>query len=354
MKRICFIISDISKCGGTEKVCLTIANELCRRGYDIHIISLLNRELPFFEFDNRITFHVLLGNAIEKKLKYKRWYKKYKIRHILQNLEIDTVVDTTLSDLVALSVAGSSIKYILWVNFSYDFAISYKPHCNAINHIKDKDCTLVTLTNKDREMYIQYSIRADKIRCINNPITFDIPPYAVRNSKTILSVGRFSQEKGFDMLLRAWSIIEKECPDWKLELWGNEDASDNPICQLKDELCLTNVHIKGRTNKIKDVFANAGIYVLPSRSEGFGLVLIEAAAMSLPLIAFDCPNGPKEIITQDFDGILVEANNIEKLAAAILKLIKNSNMRIEMGRNAYEMSHKYVIKNIGNRWSNIL
>ncbi len=354
MRKICFIISDISKCGGTERVCLTIANELCRRGYNIHILSLLYKGLPFFAFDKRITFHTLLKNAIEKKFVYKRWYKKYKIKYILHKIRADIVIDTTLSDLVAKSVTGISIRYMLWVNFSYDFAISYKPHSDAINFIKDKDCTLITLTNKDKELYIQRGMRSDNVHCISNPITFDIPPYAARNSKTILSVGRFSYEKGFDLLLKAWSRIEKECPDWTLELWGDDGTSDGSIHQLKDELKLKHVQINGRTNNINDIFANAGIYVLPSRSEGFGLVLIEAASMSLPLIAFDCPNGPKEIIANNWDGILVEANDIEKMANAILKLIQNPNMRIEMGNNAHTMSYRYNTKAIGDIWDKLL
>jgi len=352
--RICFCVSDISACGGTERVCLKIADELCHRGHEIHIVSLTSKDEPFFDFDKRIVFHTLLPTRLDKKFIHKRWYKKWKLSRLLNRLKVDFVIDTTLSDIISSAVLKRSEKYISWIHFSHDYTSNYKPHVNTINQLKEKGGNMVVLTESDRQMYIEDILSSEKITVIHNPITFDTIPAPGKREKKVISVGRFAPEKGFDLLLKAWAIVEKEDNDWRLEIWGDDGRYDSNLYDLKDRLGLKRATLHGVTSDVGALMQQSSIYALSSRTESFGLVLLEASVCRLPLIAFDCPSGPRAIIKDGVNGMLVPGENVELLAEAILDLIKNDEKRERMGNVAFEMSKRFSLDEIADQWECLL
>lgn len=186
------------------------------------------------------------------------------------------------------------------------------------------------------------SLTYTKDRTINHP------------ENKVLAVGRFAHEKGFDLLLRAWSIVEKEIEDWTLEIWGDTGQDTGNVRNTFHTLHLKRASLHLATDQIQKKFEEASIYVLSSRHEGLGLVLLEASAYSLPLVAFDCPNGPREIIKNGFNGILVDPENVEALAASIILLIKDQNMREQMGKNAFAHSKEFAMDRIIPQWINLI
>lgn len=358
MKKICFFIDDISQCGGTERVCLIIANKLCDLGYDVKILNVLNKKDSFFECDPRISLHTLLNNYIERKLKYKKWYKIWKMRRLLVHWGIDVVidVDTTLSNLTIPAVNGTLIKIISWDHYSYYKAKEYQPRMDALELIKRYNVPLVVLTKADRELYIDNeAVSPNIIHQIYNPLTFESDCYIEHESRKVIAVGRFTYEKGFDLLLQAWSIIESQYTDWHLEIWGDNGLNmSKQLHDLKNKLHLQNVSLNKSTKDVRSKMADASIFVLSSRFEGLGIVLLEAATMSLPLVSFNCLNGPKEIVEDGKNGFLVEPENIQELANKLMILMGNKELRQKMGINSFETSKYFKLSSVIKQWVKLI
>lgn len=354
---LCFTVGNISNCGGTERVMLAIASELCRKGYDVHVMSYYGNGKPFFECDGRIKIHTLLTAVEARWMSTHPKYLVLKSKLIFRRIKPEVVIDTDLltANLTIPAVQGTRIRHVVWDNFSYEyFKRVYHEHI-ALEKVKSNGSHLITLTHKDRELYIsEQNVNVEKIHQIYNPLTFDGIDPLTHSDNVVLSVGRFAHEKGFDMLLKAWEKIEEKVPDWSLEIWGDTGIDTGDVHKTFCSLNLSRAKLHPSTDKIRERFENAGIYVLPSRHEGLGLVLLEASACSLPLIAFDCPNGPREIIKDGYNGILVEPENVDALAEAILKLIKDQTLREQMGINAYTYSNEFSMEHIIPKWITLL
>lgn len=184
---------------------------------------------------------------------------------------------------------------------------------------------------------------------IPNPLTKYPDVHSSQNSKTVISVGRYDPVKGFDMLIDAWAIVSKTHPDWRLKIVGPGERT--PYVEQVKRLELEQyVSCMGASNRIYDEMAEASFYVLSSRSEGFGLVLVEAMAVGLPCVAFSCSPGPRSIVSHHQNGILVEKDNVLKLAEAICYMIENNLIREEYAVQAQIDAARYRVENIMQKW----
>ena len=140
------------------------------------------------------------------------------------------------------------------------------------------------------------------ITMIPDPLPIEVNNHSPLSAKRVITIGRYSYEKGYDLLLRAWSIVEKKCTDWKLDIFAMGDPT--PYVKILDELSIDKkrCHLNSSVVDVESEYINSSILVQPSRTEGFGLVLVEAMACGLPVISFDCENGPRSIITEGEDG----------------------------------------------------
>ncbi len=146
-----------------------------------------------------------------------------------------------------------------------------------------------------------------------------------------------------------WAIVIQKHPDWKLNLFGTGDYEYyQNMANLKGINHSFTCHPP--TSAIYEEYKNSSIFVLSSRHEGFGLVILEAMSVGLPVVAFACPSGPKALISNDSDGILVENGNINKLADGICYLIENSDIRKKMGTNAILKAKEYPKDIIMKKW----
>ena len=356
-KMICFVISDISRCGGTERITLLIASELRRLGYDIHILSMYGKKKTYFDYNPKVKLH-RLNRSIELKLIHshpKYSICKFRLWCILHrpNVIIDTSI--MMGNITIPAIKGLPIKHIAWDNFSYEYYKQVNHEKIALEKLIVNNSHLITLTAKDKELFIkEQNVNPDLVHHIPNPLTFNQESPIQHHNKVVLSVGRFVHEKGFDLLLKAWKIVEQQVEDWSLEIWGDTGHDTGNVYKTYQFLNLKRASLHPATSNIIEKYRNASIYVLSSRHEGFGLVLLEASTMSLPLIAFDCPNGPREIIEDGVNGYLVESENVEKLAERLIVMMKDEGSRLEMGFNAYCLSKRYNINNIVVLWRDML
>lgn len=219
---------------------------------------------------------------------------------------------------------------------------------HIMNSLKRCSC-VVTLTNGDVAYWKNY---ASRIEVIPNILTVEPKPVKDYSVKRVICAGRYAPQKGYDLLMDAWRQLAYHYSDWQLYIFGNGDRS--PYQKIVNRLGLGNsVHLMNATQDIVDEFTQSSIYVMSSRFEGFGLVLAEAMACGLPCISFDCPHGPRDIIRNGEDGLLVENGNIQALAHALERLMADEELRQAMGQRATKNIIRYSPDAIMKQWTKL-
>ena len=188
------------------------------------------------------------------------------------------------------------------------------------------------------------------VQMIPDPLSIKVAGQSLLDSKRVIAVGRYSYEKGFDLLLKIWLEVEKRFPDWRLDIYGMGDPT--PYVKLMDDLSIDKerCHLNSSLVNVEQEYLDSSILVQPSRTEGFGLVIIEAMACGLPVVAFDCENGPRSIITDGEDGYLVPVSNIDLFANRLSELMNNKQKRKQMGEKGRLRSERYHIDKIALQW----
>ena len=205
------------------------------------------------------------------------------------------------------------------------------------------------LTEEDKDAWPELK----NICVIPDPLSFIPTKHSELKEKRVIAVGRYVYQKGFDLLLQAWSKIEKQYPDWQLAIFG--DGNRTPYEKQLEALEIDNkrCHLNGPTSDIQQEYINSSIFVFSSRFEGFGMVLVEAMACGLPVVSFDCPCGPKDIVKDGEDGILVENGNIDLLAINLSNLLNSKSLRQSMSKAGQKNAQRFCIDHIAEQWRNI-
>ena len=170
--------------------------------------------------------------------------------------------------------------------------------------------------------------------------------------KNIIAVGRLTEQKGFDLLIKVWEKVEAEMNDWTLNIYG-EGELRGQLQKMIQEKKLRNIHLCGYTDNIEEKYLESSIFALTSRYEGYVLVLIEAQAKGLPCISFDCKEGPSEIIDDGVNGFLIEEGDIEAYSKKLMILMRDISLRQRFSENARKDLEKYDIRNILCEWEKI-
>lgn len=212
----------------------------------------------------------------------------------------------------------------------------------------DKIIVLTEAENKDWNL-------KDKVKCIPNMLVAysEHEPKTSRVQKRVISVGRYAYQKGYDLLLESWRMVQEKHPDWSLHIYGSHDGGVGDYEQLQEQIKqyqIKNVFLHQSTNDVYSCYAQSDFYVMSSRFESFGLVLIEAMSCGLPVISFNCKYGPQSIIQDGETGLLVPQGKTNKLANAICSMIENDEARQQMAMNARIESKKYQQENMMPIW----
>lgn len=203
----------------------------------------------------------------------------------------------------------------------------------------------VVLSNEDAANWHEL----DNVHVIPNPLPQIYTQHSTLQKKTVVACGRYVYQKGFDLLIEAWRYVHERHADWKLEVYGKGDR-DVYQQQVEDLQLGDCIKLNCPTPDIESKYAASSIFVLSSRFEGFGMVLIEAMNCGVPCVSFACPCGPKDIIKDGTDGLLVENGNVQQLADKMIWMIEHEDERKKMGQKALDASLRYTIDSVMPLW----
>ncbi|MDO4957102.1 MAG: glycosyltransferase family 4 protein [Bacteroidales bacterium] len=359
--RIAYCVENMYNSRGTERVLTTCANILSDY-YDITIITESQRgRRYYFDLNDSIHCHDLCVDkkisreSIIRKKVYKRELQKFLIKN-----QFDIVISLGGLDMFFLHSIKDGSKKILWFHFSYNISNLFVRQKGLLGWIIKKIQTrrrvyhaskydrLVVLSKTDLHTWRKH---CNNVCYIYNPLTIKVDGISDCTNKRAIAVGVLGVQKGFDYLIDAWSLVHKKHPAWSLDIFGQGPDFDSLNNQIAQKGLEKVVFLRGISNKIQEEYKNHSLYILSSRYEGFGLVLVEASACGLPLISFDCPQGPNEIIQEGKNGFLVSpVGDVKKMANRINLLVEDSEKRREFGRNALKLSERFSKEVIKQDW----
>jgi glycosyltransferase involved in cell wall biosynthesis len=213
---------------------------------------------------------------------------------------------------------------------------------------------LAVLTESDLREYGELLDGSARVEQIPNAVTPLAGEISDLSSKTVVALGRLRHQKDFRRLVRAFAQVAAKHPDWKLKIFGDGPNRER-LEQLIVELGLEgNVELPGPVRNVGPELAAASMYALSSRREGFPMVLLEAMSKGLPVVSFDCPTGPREIVRSGENGLLVPHQDVDALAAAMIQMIEDEDLRRRCGAGALATAERYSIDVIGARWEELL
>ena len=376
MNRYKIVISTpaIYSAGGVERVVAVKANYFSEKlGYDVAVIvtegegrkcffslsdrvEVVNYELDFEDLW-RLPFWKKVFVYLRKQHEYKRRLKADLIRicpdFVITTLRREINFIKKIND-GSIKIGELHVNRTNYRNFDEKdsnwvkrlFARLWMN--NLLGHLKRLD-KMVVLTDNALGDWPELC----NVVKIPDALPFKIDNKSNLNSKRIISIGHYAYDKGNDLLLQIWAIIERKYPEWSLDIYGNgnREPYQRQLVELgvDEQRC----HLFGTTSDVKKEYLSSSIFVLPSRFEGFGLVLIESMACGVPVMAFDCENGPRSIITDGENGFLIPPFDIHAFADKIILLMENVELRHKMGDNAQKTAFQYDIDMIGLKWKQL-
>ncbi len=371
--KIAYCIPSLYISGGMERVLTIKANYFADElGYDVTIIMTDGgMKHPYYELSPKvhliqlnIDFEVLWTLPLFKKalvyLEKQRLYRR-KLTECLLRLKPDITVSMLRREINFIcDIHDGSIKigeiHINRDNFRDFDGRDKNPIKKLASEIWMKQLIrqlkrlrlFVCLTEEDKAKWTDL----DNVIVMPNPLSFNTKNYSNCEEKRVIAVGRYVPQKGFDLLIEAWRNVADEHPDWSLFVYG--EGNKEPYQKLVDKYNLNNCcHLESAKSDIAEFYANSSIFVLSSRFEGFGIVLLEAMSCGVPVVSFACPCGPRDIVHNGIDGLLVSNGDTGQLAVKINYLIENNDERKQMGLHAKENAKRYDITGIGQRWKNV-
>ena len=354
------VISSLSS-GGAERVMSQMANYWVQKQWDVSIVTLSSTASDFYTLDlrvRRVGLDLLKPSANLTQSMLNIITRIYTLRKTLTTLSPQVVISfMDITNIVTLvAVLGKNIPVIVServdpANARLGFFRNYLrrklyPHAAA-----------VVLQTEQVAAWARKFVPNKKLKIIHNPMyqpdevegIEDDPDLA---GKYIIAIGRLNEQKGFDVLIKAFSSV---CTDnWSLVILGEGSERvklETLIVALGME---SKIVLMGRVNNVSQYLTKAELFVLSSRFEGFPNVLLEAMGAGLPVISFDCPSGPGVILHHGEDGLLVPPGDVAGLADAMSRLMANDQERRRLGKNALAARERFSKEKIMGEWEKLI
>lgn len=372
--KIVYCTPSLYMAGGVERVLTLKANYFADiYGYDITIITTDGMQKPFFfplservrvvnldinfdemwhrSFLSRLCLYIIKERKFKKQLSKELYRIKPDFTISLLRREINFLTDIHDG---SKKIGEIHINRAHYRNFTPNRSNPVKAlfskywMSGLVKKVRQLD-RFVVLTEYDRQAWQEIP----RVDVIPNPLPFYPRIISSIRKKRVISVGRYFDEKGYDLLLQSWSLVEKANPEWELIIFGEGNRPYYERIAASLGLDLNRCILNDSISDVEKEYLQSSVFVCTSRFEGFGMGIIEAMACGLPVVAFDCLWGPRSIITDGEDGLLVENGNIGKMAETLNSLLQDPYKIEIMGKHARENVQRFNIDVIAEKWKKL-
>lgn len=365
--KIVYCIAGTFNSGGMERVLAGKVNYLSECGYDVTIITTDQKARPSFfplsrgisQFDLSINYEDNRNSCFVRKcisFIFKQYLHRRRLAKVLKTLHADVVVSMFCNEVNFLPYIKDGSKKVLEIHFSKYKRLQYDRHGimqlvdRCLSHrderLVKKYNKFVVLTKDDASLWGPLP----NLVVIPNSIPFETTNMASLDSKTVLAVGRYDYQKGFDTLIEIWKKVSALQAGWVLRIVGEGELEDELRSMIVKNNLQDEVFLIPATLNIVEEYLNASILVMTSRYEGFGMVLLEAQTVGLPAVSFNCKCGPGDIIEDGVSGYLIPEGNKTMFADTLLKLMGDKEQRTRMGKKAKMSSARYSKDVVMKQW----
>lgn len=358
-----FIVTSSLEAGGSERVLSSMANYWVQHGHAVTLVTLTSPATDWYPLDGRVT-RIGLDLCSDSNTLWQALSANVRriggLRRAVRASQADMIISFLTSTNVLTLIAR------IWLDVPVVISERIDPRMHRIGRVWQglrralyrKADALVVQTNAVSK-WAKRLARPDAVRVIPNPVAVEaphLPPRSTHSSRTrtVVAMGRLSKQKGFDLLLQAFAQCVCTRSGWCLEIMG-DGAERAKLEALAGTLGITDqVHFHGRVSNPSTILIRADLFVLSSRYEGFPNALLEAMACGVAVVATDCPSGPRDIIRDGIDGLLVPVENVDALSDAMGALMDNPEQRVNLGRRAREISDRFSVHTIMAMWESLV
>lgn len=354
--------------GGAERVATTLANYWAQNGRDVAIVTVARLDEDFYSIHPAVRRYSLLekGGSPTGSAGVLATLERIRLlRALLLDLGPDVAISLMNTANVVLALAGIGMRGIVLLGSerSYPPAAPMSRTWNALRYWSYRYLDAVVAQSSRSASWIQRHTRARSVPVIPNPISLPLPGHAPRvlpesvrhaGARRLLAVGRLEREKGFDLLLEAFSRIAGECEEWGLFIVG-DGSLKGELGEMIQALRLDGrVFLVGAVGNMADWYSSSDLFVLSSRFEGFPNALLEALSYGVPAVSFDCDTGPREILRPGQDGLLVPGENVDGLAAGMRRLMTDTEFRSSCASSARQAGERFSVVSVAARWDEVV
>ncbi len=347
--------------GGAERVMAILANYWATHGWDVTLITLVDgSKQPFYPLDPQVKLQPLgvAGDSTNPISAIWNFWRRVKIlRAAIIASQPDVVISFMNTASVLTLVAGwnSEIPVIVSEHIYPGFTEVNKGWQLLMKWTYRYADRVTLLTENALPFYP--ANKGYKSIVMPNPVLTPAPPVITEPllpTPTLVAMGRLHPQKGFDLLLQAFGQVQAKYPDWHLTILG-EGAMRGELEQLRAKLGLIDrVHLPGQVQNVNEHLRQADIFVMSSRFEGFPMALCEAMACGLPVISTDCLSGPREIVTDGVDGVLVAVDDVDALAAGLDALMSDPVKRQQIAQAAPQVLERFGLERVMGMWTDAI
>ncbi len=368
MKKNIIIVISAMNMGGSQRVVSILSNHWSKKGYSVSVISTNSGDKSIhFKFNQNIKL-INLGNIpIFSSIKYLNYlWKLFLLRRAIKHTQSDIVISFLTSINIATTLATIGLKSNLIIcERSWTPFISINKYFFWFFRILFKRIKKVIVQTNDSKIWINKNFPQINIEVIPNPIDYPLPTDLTKSvnpdsliashRKIILGSGRLHKYKQFDLLIKAFANIKNQHKEWDLVILGDGEERDNLNRTILDLGVNERVFLPGNVGNISKWYERADMFVLSSILEGFPNVLLESMSYGLPCISFDCNTGPREMIQNGINGILVNPQEKDSgIRNAMHKMITDNELRREFSNKSVKLREKFSVTNTMKMWDNIL
>ena len=367
--KIIYCIQGTHNSGGMERVLSRKVNYLAQAGHEVSIITFNQQgRKPFFELHPSVTCYDLaipyeqyqkggIPNRLALYVRLPQLHRLHRKRleQLLLKLRADIVVSMFNEEASFLPSIQDGSHKILEFHFSKhnglkDLRRGIWRLIDELRAKKDERIVrpfdrFVVLTEEDATLWGALP----NLRVIPNPLPFYSDSPSDCSAHQLLAMGRYDDQKHFDLLIDLWAQLAPEYPDWRLVIAGDGKLRSELTAQV-ERLGLKSVELMRPTHQVQELYRASSIYAMTSRYEGLPMVLIEAQQMGLPIVSFACPCGPRDVITDGVDGYLLEVGDHAGFIQALRRLMDSEAERQRMGAAARIASERYDLEHIMKSW----